>query len=83
MIKNMEKRFVVSMVAGMTTYVCLTIGLLLIHGTAIGFIHDTLQVQQEEYEETIGLLNERIDGQNQVISNLQQQNEYLKQKVNE
>lgn len=81
--KNIEKRLDISMAIGIAMYACLGIGVLQIHTNSVQTINNTLKVQQEKYENNINLLNKRIDVQDQTISNLQQQNEQLKQKINE
>lgn len=81
--KNIEKRLVTSMAIGIAMYACLGIGMLQIHTNTIQTLKNALQVQQKEHEGSINLLNKRIDVQDQTISNLQQQNEQLKQKINE
>ena len=81
--KNIEKRLDISMAIGIAMYACLGIAVLQIHTNTIQTLKNALQVQQKAHEGSINLLNERIDGQNQVISNFQQQNEQLKQKIDE
>lgn len=79
--KNIEKRLDISIAIGIAMYACLAIGMLEIHTNSLQTINNTLKMRQEEYKENIDLLNEKIDVQNQAISNLQQQNEQLKQKI--
>ena len=81
--KNIEKRLDISIGIGIVMYACLTIGMLQIHTNSLQTINNTLKMRQEEYKENIDLLNEKIDVQNQAITNLQQQNEHLKEKINE